>query len=343
MLLPTSKLFQTTDFKLSSGLILDDLHLAYETYGVRNAAGDNGILLCHGYTSSPHAAGDDKGWWHNLVGPGRAIDTDKYFVVCANMLGSTYGSTGPASIDPAIGKPYGLDFPEITTADMVAAQNLLLNYLGCGELAAVIGFSYGGFLTFEWGARHPNRMRALVPVATGISRRGDHNMILQMTDRFEKCSGWNGGQYYDDIKGSGVYDLLIEIREETLRNYGVEDFLLKELGDAKAAAAQLRQTAKAWAEEFDANSLIVLRKASMTHDVEPRAGNIKAPLLYVLSRTDALFPPSLAEPTMTLLKDAGINASYHELDSEYGHRGPTSDWQGWAPQLQAFLDKYAAR
>ena len=172
MLLSTSTLFEVESFKLELGGSLARLTLAYETYGSLNAAGDNAILLCHGYTSNPHAAGDEAGWWHNLIGPGKAMDTDRYFVICANMIGSAFGSTGPASTDPATGQPYGSHFPDITTSDMVAAQSLLLDHLGIGELAAVVGFSYGGYLTFQWAVSQPNRMRALVPVATWNRSRG---------------------------------------------------------------------------------------------------------------------------------------------------------------------------
>ena len=132
------------------------------------------------------------GWWENLIGPGRAIDTDRYFVVTPNMLGSAYGTTGPQSINPDTGKPYGPAFPEITTRDMIEAHCRLLAELGAKELAAVVGYSYGGYLTFQWGVTYPERMRSLVAVATGITGRGDESTVHELERHFEAAAGWNG-------------------------------------------------------------------------------------------------------------------------------------------------------
>ena len=341
MLLPTSKLFKAGEFTLELGGALGELALAYETWGVLNAAGDNAILLCHGYTSNPHAAGDSTGWWHNLIGPGRAMDTDKYFVVCANMIGSAYGSTGPGSTNPATGAPYGPDFPDITTGDMVRAQGMLLDDLGVGQLAAVVGFSYGGYLTFQWGVLHPTRMRALVPVASWNKSRGGPDSVTAIIDRFAECPGWNGGHYYGPEKESGVFDKLAAVRVDTLRSYGVDRALADKLGSADAATRGLEKLGRQWAGEFDANSLIVLRRAAILFNAWDNAANITAPLLYVLSNTDTRFPPDLADPTMAHLKASGVDARYVELDSPYGHRAPSEDWAKWAGDLEAFLDEHA--
>ena len=130
MILKTSTTFTHANFKLSTGKTLPTLTLAYETWGSLNTKGSNAILLCHGYTNHPHAGGDTNGWAHNLLGPGKAIDTDQYFVVCSNMLGSAFGSSGPSSLNPETGKPYGPDFPKYNTVDMIAAQRLLVDDLG---------------------------------------------------------------------------------------------------------------------------------------------------------------------------------------------------------------------
>ncbi|MBL4721895.1 MAG: alpha/beta fold hydrolase [Alphaproteobacteria bacterium] len=341
MLLSTSKIFKSQKFTLELGGALPDLALAYETYGDLNAAQGNAILLNHGYTSSPHAAGDAKGWWHNLIGPGRAMDTDKYCVICVNMIGSAYGSTGPGSIDPATGKPYGPDFPDITTGDMVRAQSLLLDDMGIDQLAAVVGFSFGGYLTFKWGVTYPDRMRALAPVATWNKSRGGPETVTAIEDRFSQCTGWNGGNYYGDEKGSGVFDMLTNVRVDTLRSYGIGRLLEDQLGSAEAATRGLEKLGRQWAGEFDANSLIILRKAAILFDAWDNAANIKAPVLYVLSNTDSRFPPNLAEPTMAHLKASGVDATYVEIDSPYGHRAPSEDWEKWAPDLTMFLNKHA--
>ncbi len=137
MALPSPKIFTSSLFPLERGGELAELRLAYETYGTLGPEGDNAILVCHGYTSSQHAAGDEDGWWQDLIGEGRTIDTGRYFVVSTNMIGSAYGSTGPATTNPDTAAPYGPDFPEITVGDMVAAQALLLDYLAVGQLGAV--------------------------------------------------------------------------------------------------------------------------------------------------------------------------------------------------------------
>jgi len=343
MLLSTSTLFEVESFKLELGGSLARLTLAYETYGSLNAAGDNAILLCHGYTSNPHAAGDEAGWWHNLIGPGKAMDTDRYFVICANMIGSAFGSTGPASTDPATGQPYGSHFPDITTSDMVAAQSLLLDHLGIGELAAVVGFSYGGYLTFQWAVSQPNRMRALVPVATWNRSRGGPETVTQIEDRFAQCPRWNGGDYYAEAEAAGVLDMLAQVRIETLRSYNVDVALRDQLGSEAAATAELEKRGRTWARQFDANSLIVLRRAAVIFNAWDNAANIKAPLLYVLANSDQRFPAAeLGEPTMAHLKACGVDAAYVEIDSPYGHLAPTEDWQKWAGDLAAFLDQHAA-
>ncbi len=341
MLLSTSTLFEIKNFELELGATLAPLVLAYETYGALNSAADNAILLCHGYTSNPHAAGDTAGWWHNLIGPGRAIDTERYFVVCSNMIGSAFGSTGPASIDPATGVPFGPNFPDITTRDMVRAQGLLLDHLGIGQLAAVVGFSYGGYLTFQWGVSEPERMRALVPVATWNRSRGGQESIREIEDYFAQCPGWNGGDYYDGEPDGGVLVTLAKQRVETLRGYGVDRALLDQLGSEEAATAELEDRGRKWAAQFDANALIVLRKAAVRFNAWDSAADTRAPVLYVLSNTDKRFPAGeLAEPTMAHLKASGVDASYVEIDSPYGHLAPTEDWQKWAGALEAFLDQH---
>ena len=314
MLLPTSTLFESGPLALERGGRLERLDIAYESWGRLDADGGNAILLAHGYTSNPHAAGPG-GWWEPLIGPGRAIDTDRWFVVCANMIGSAYGSSGPVRGEP---------FPDIEVADMVAAQHRLLEHLGVGRLAAAVGFSYGGHLVFEWGCRHPERVRALVPVATGIAGRMGEERAMALEARFAGL---------DDPTGE-----LERLRFETLERYGELDWLSERLGSREAGCRKVETLARKWAREFTPESLIVLARAAGRFDARPRAGAIGAPLLYVLSRSDALFPPALAAPTLALL---GANASWFEIDSPWGHRGPSHDWAKWAAPLAEFLRRHA--
>ena len=342
MLLPTSMSCELPGLTLAAGGRLEPLVIAYETWGSLSEAGDNGVLVCHGYTSSPHAAGDEEGWWQGLIGSGRTIDTDRYFVVCSNMIGSSYGSSGPPNIDPSTGEPYGPGFPIFTVADMVEAQKMLLDELGVTGLKCVIGYSYGGYLTFDWGARYPDFMQSLVVVASGIAGRGDEAMLTELKAEFDGCSGWNGGRYYGADPTGSVAAKLKEMRVATLRSYHTDRYLTDQLGDAAAAEDRLQELARTWAEGFDANALIALRRAAMAFDGRPGIGAIKAPLLYVLAKTDLLFGPELAEPTLALLESAGVHAEYVEINSPYGHHAPAVDWAKWAPDLAHFLGRFAA-
>jgi homoserine O-acetyltransferase len=332
--------FTAYGFRLQNGRVLPEMTLAYETYGRLAPDGRNAILVTHGFTSSGHAAGkyspNDKtsGWWDGLVGPGKAIDTNRYFVVSSNMLGSSYGTTGPASINPATGKRYGPDFPAISVRDIVEAQRLLLDALGVDHLVAVAGPSYGGFQAFQWAVAYPDFMSGIVPVVTQPRTRGMRS-TNELTSRFEKDPNWNGGWHYDR---GGIVPTLTEVRYETLLRYGANELLAVTIPDLAEREARLRDMAAAWAREFDPNSMITLRRALETFDTEPEFGRIRAKVLYVLSRTDKLFPPSIAPDVMDKLAKADVDAKYFEIDSEFGHLASGPEWAKWGPTLKAFLD-----
>src|SRR5207244_3854985 len=175
--------FTAYGFKLDSGRGLPEMSLAYETYGRLAPDGRNAILVTHGFTSSQHAAGKyspsdpTAGSWNGLIGPGKAIDTDRYFVVSSNMLGSSYGSTAPRSADPATGKPYGPDFPIITLRDIVTAQKAMLDSLGVRHLVAVAGPSFGGYQAFQWAVTFPDHMSGIVPVVTAPRVSGGEQAV----------------------------------------------------------------------------------------------------------------------------------------------------------------------
>lgn len=337
MLLPTSQTFTTENFKLSSGETLPELNVAYETWGTLAETGDNAILLCHGYTNHPHAGGDDTGWFHNLLGPGKAVDTEKYFVVCSNMLGSAYGTSGPASINPKTKNPYGPGFPSYTTLDMIEVQRTLIDSLGIKQLKAVMGYSYGGHLTFLWGATYPERMRCLVPIAGVIERKQTPEDVARIRARFEDCPGWNDGHYYENEPGGGVFEKLVEARMETLTKYGQGTYLAAQGHDLEDATAIIRARAEEWAMQFDANSLWVLYQAGLGSKAD--ASRIKAPLLNVLARTDSVVDVTLGQPTVDLLTKNGVDAQFLEIDTEYGHAGPMLDAHLWADELKAFLQR----
>ena len=333
------KSFTTTNFRLATGEVLPELKLTYETYGTLASDRRNAILVCHGYTSSQHAAGRDSagepGWWDGLIGPGKAIDTERYFVVSSNMLGSSYGSTAPLSINPRTRQPYGPDFPRHTVVDIVTAQRALLDSLGIGRLVAVAGPSYGGYQTFQWGVTFPNDMAGLVPTVTAPKAVNGEQMVMDLCSRFANAPGWNGGRHYGD---SRMTEFLTGVRVQTLKLYGVEAQLSARFPEAAAREAEIRKLAERWAKQFDPNSLIALAAARSHFDAEKDFAKIRAKVLYVLSRTDRIFPPSLAPDVMDKLKRAGVDARYVQIDSENGHLASGADWQKWAPALKAFVE-----
>src|SRR5258705_140472 len=197
-----SRTFTVQAFKLESGEVLHEMTLAYETYGRLAPDGRNAILVAHGFTSNHHAAGKHAvtdttvGWWDGLIGPGKAIDTDRYFVVSSNMLGSSFGSTAPKSTNPKTGKPYGPDFPDITLRDMVVAQKTLLEGLGVQHLVAVAGPSFGGYQTFQWAVTYPTFMNGAVVVVSAPKGSGGDAAVKTLQDRLATDPNWNGGPYF---------------------------------------------------------------------------------------------------------------------------------------------------
>ena len=342
-----SRLFTTRDFKLESGSVLPELTLAYETYGTLGPDGRNAVLITHGYTSSHHAAGTysatgaprglkptDVGSWDKLIGPSKPIDTDKLFVVSSNMLGSSYGSTSPRSIDPRTGKPYGPDFPRYTVADIVHAQKALLDHLGVKSLLAVAGSSYGGFQAFQWAVSYPTFMKGIVPGVTAPSSAGGPAATQKLVEQLATDPNWNGGRYYDN---GGVAGVMTKIRVATLKTYGAEASLAAKFPDAAQREAEIVKMAEPWVQAFDANSMVVLRQALETFDTTPKFSAIKARVLYVISRTDKLFPPAIAPGVMASLKAAGVDARYFEIDSELGHLASGPEGDKWGPALRQFM------
>jgi homoserine O-acetyltransferase len=335
--------FSFAGLPLLNGGTLPEVTLAYVTRGRLAPDGRNAILVTHGYTSGPRmiepGIASSEGAWSTLVGPGAPIDTNRYFVVCSNMLGSSYGSTNAASIDPSTGRPYGSAFPKITVADIVTAQKRLLEHLGVRHLRAVVGPSYGGFQAFQWAVTFPDFMDGVAPVVTSpLPPQSDR--VEGLLQWFEKDPNWNGGDYYDR---GGVHATLTALRVDTLTRYGLADSLSEQFPDPAERDRELRRIASAWADVFDANSLFILGGAMAAYDITKHYGRIKVPVLYVLSRTDALFPPSLAPGVMADLRAAGVDADYVEIDSEHGHLASGADAGKWAPALRDFIAKLEAK
>lgn len=323
--------------RLAGGDVLPECTIAYRSLGSLNASGDNAVLVLHGYTTGPamldEGANVAEGSWSGLVGPGKAIDTNRYFVVCPNMLGSSYGSTGPGSIDPDTGVPYGADFPAISVEDIVATQALLLESLGVRRLAAVVGPSFGGYQALQWAVMFPHLVEHVV---AAVSAPYNPASAVQSDGLLEKLGAqpeWNGGH---PAPGAMV-PFLTSLRVDTLTRYGVDAELRGRFPDDDARAAEIQRLAQDWAEGFDAGSLVTLARAAEGFDLRARLGELRAPLLLVLSRTDPVFSPALAREVAPLFDAAGARWSYLELDSELGHFASGADAALWAEDLRRFL------
>ena len=342
-----SKLFSARDFRLENGQSLPVLELAYETYGVLSPGRDNAVLVVHGYTSSHHAAGRNAkgkqgrgvaegvaGWFDGLIGPGKAVDTDRLFVISVNALGSAHGSTGPNAADPRTGKPYGPTFPDITMRDIVASQKLLVDSLGLKSLVAVIGPSMGGFQSFQWAASYPGFMKGIVASVTAPRSPAGLDRLEALKVRLASDPNWNGGWYYEN---AGIKQTLEELRFETLMNYGQNEILAETMPDPKAREAAIRASAKAWAQIYDGHSMVSLRRAIGTFNITADYANLKSKVLYVQSASDKLFDIALSPGYVSDMRKAGIDITYVELPSRKGHMASHADAALWAPILAAFM------
>lgn len=333
--------FTTYGFRLQSGKTLPEMTLAFETYGRLAPDGRNAILVTHGGTGGPHMAGKysptDRapGAWDTLIGPGKAIDTNTYFVVSSNVLGSSYGSTAPASINPATGKRYGPDFPEISMHDIVTAQRTLLRGLGVHRLVAVVGPSYGGFQAFQWSVSYPDEMAGIAAVITAPRDDRGESAVQALVDRFATDPNWNGGWHYER---GGIPGTLTALRIETLTRYGWNEILAEKFPTQAERDAEIRRRAEPWAKEFDPNSMVTMRRAAVRYNAEKDFSKIRAKVLYVLSRSDKLFPPSIAPDVMDKLAKAGVDAKYFEIDTDFGHSATGVEWAKWGPTLKAFVE-----
>ncbi len=343
-----SKIYNAGEFTLESGLSLPALQLAYETYGELAPQHDNAILVVHGYTSSHHAAGryapgksargvkpDAVGWYDALIGPGKAVDTDRYFVVSVNALGSAHGSTGPNCTDPGTGRPYGPTFPEITMRDIVAAEKRLVDSLGIERLVAVLGPSMGGFQSFQWAASYPGFAKAIAAAVTAPRSPSGLGQLDPLQRTLSGDPNWNGGWYYDN---GGIGATLQEMRFDTLMNYGMNEILAPTIPDPVDRKAAIRADAAAWAQIYDGHSLVVLRRAIGTFDITDEYAALRpTKVLYVQSPSDTVFDIAQSPRYVTDMRQAGVDITYVELPTDKGHMASHADAALWAPILGAFL------
>jgi homoserine O-acetyltransferase len=337
-------IFHTRDFLLSNGARLAELQVAYIMYGTPTSDFDNVILATHGITST-HLGGDEptldrrRGWWHEIIGSGKLFDTDRYCIVASNILGSCYGTTGPASIDPATGEPYGADFPEISYEDIVHAQYLMLRSLDVKKLVAVAGASVGGFQAFQWAVSYPDLMSGIIALDTGpwdTMNIGDS--IPGLMETLATDPNWNGGKYYSR---GGLVGTLTDIRIRTLRSYGIAEKLAASHRPEEIESV-IELTAQQWAEEFDAHALLRQMQAWANFDLRGQLDRIQASVLYVLCDTDEIFPSSIGRKVTSALQKAGVDTTFHEIKSTLGHYATAEEPEKWIPVAKRFLQDLSA-
>jgi homoserine O-acetyltransferase len=328
-------IFEQRDVRLRCGAALPRVVTAYRTRGRLAADRDNVILITHGYTGGPEMIDDDcdnPDGWGELIGPGKVIDTDRYFVICPNVLGSSYGSTNASSIDPATNRPYGSRFPDITVADIVAGQRALLSHLGIDRLVAVIGPSFGGAQVLQWGVDYPDAMKGLVPVITAPIMPGLD--IAALKAELDAVPEFFQGDYYG--RGDMTRHLAAK-RIGGMQVFGADAALSARFPDPEQRKAEIARLAQAWAHTFDANSLLIVGRAMASFDVRERLSTIRVPLLYVLSRSDLLFPATLAPGVMKAMRESSVDARFVMIDSDHGHFASSTDAAKWAGPLRVFL------
>jgi len=330
--------------ELACGKTLAPIDVAYETYGKPDARGDNVVLICHALSGNAHVAGlnspnDHKpGWWDNMVGPGKGIDTNKYFVICPNFLGGCSGTTGPSSINPKTGKPYGLDFPIITIADMVKVQKLLLDKLGVKKLLAVIGGSIGGMQVLQWAISYPDFVKAAIPIAT-TSHLSAQSIAFDAVGRNAILAdpNFSDGQYHNKgqpAEGLGIARMIGHITylsEESMREkFGrklrtAEDYKY-DFASEFAVETYLDYQGQSFVERFDANSYLYITKASDYFDLTKDYGslqqafsNTKSRFFVVSLSSDWLFTPAQSRAIAEAIAANRKDISYCNITSPYGH------------------------
>ncbi|MCL2334939.1 MAG: homoserine O-acetyltransferase [Endomicrobia bacterium] len=325
---------------LESGKELADVTVAYETYGKLSEAKDNAVLIVHAFTGDAHAAGfhkgDDKpGWWDNMIGPGKAFDTDKYFIICSNVLGGCSGTTGPSSINKKTGKPYALEFPVITIVDMVAAQKKLIDFIGIKKLLSVAGGSMGGMQVLQWAVSYPESVASAIPIATTMKHSPQQiafNEVARQSIMGDVA--WNNGNYYD--KGQPERGLAVarmvghitymsdkSMEEKFSRNLKDKAYSFSFASDFEVEG-YLRYRGDSFVRRFDANSYLYITKAMDYFDVSGKkfvheAKKKDINFLVISFKSDWLYPSYQSEEIVKQLKLKGYNATYIEIKSTYGH------------------------
>jgi homoserine O-acetyltransferase/O-succinyltransferase len=345
---------------LKSGVKLGPITLAYETYGKLNADKSNAILVFHALTGDAHAAGWHEGakapgWWDDMIGPGKAFDTDKYFVICSNVLGGCKGSTGPSSINPVTEKPYGLSFPVITIEDMVVAQRHLIDHLGIKQLLCATGGSMGGLMALKWAVLYPDRLKSSILIATNYRHTAQQIALHEVARQAIMADpNWQNGEYYGKAlpaQGMSVSRMIGHITYMSERSME-EKFGRKLQGKEKVGydfshdfevESYLRYRGASFVQRFDANSYLFLSKAldyfdlAEDSDLQKVFKGVHSKFLIVTFTSDWLYPSYQSKEMVKAMKANDIDVSYIEIETNYGHDSFLVEIDGQSKLVKHFL------
>ena len=361
---PVARFGPDTPLLMDCGVVLDHWQIAYRTYGTLNAEKSNGILVCHALTGDQYVASRNPitgkgGWWTAMIGPGKPVDTDRFFVICANVIGGCTGTTGPASTNPATGKPWGLSFPVVTIRDMVRAQAALIDSLGIETLFCVAGGSMGGMQVLQWAASYPNRVFSALPLATG-AKHSAQNIAFHEVGRQAVMADpeWRQGRYLEEgtrpAKGLSVARMgahITYLSEQALqRKFGrsLQDRDAVRFGfDADfQVESYLRHQGSTFVDRFDANSYLYITRAMDYFDLAAAHGGVlanafkgSATRFCLFSFTsDWLFPTRESRLVVHALNAAAANVSFVEIESDKGHDAFLLDEPELFAIVRGFLD-----
>ena len=355
----------TAPFTFETGQSIPGFTLRYETYGHLNADRSNGILICHALSGDHHCAGihslrDRKtGWWNNMIGPGKAIDTNRFFVICSNSIGGCKGSTGPTSINPLTGRPYNLDFPRVSIRDMVRTQKHLIDHLGLNGLDAVVGGSMGGMQVLQWGIEYPGFVRRLLPMAT-TSCQGTQSIAFNVVGRraIMEDPGWLNGNYEPEAGprvGLAIARMMAHITY--LSDKGMDQkFGRRKLKTPRSGSpfsvdfeveSYLTHQGRAFIDRFDANTYLYFTGALDYFDLAGQYGSLEVAFEKLASRvlvvgftSDWLFPPEQNREIVLAMLRTGKDASYAEVEMDLGHDSFLVESPNLYELVRAFLDEY---
>lgn len=334
---------ENKDFILESGKKFGPITLCFETYGKLNEDKNNCIFITHALTGDSHPArhtkDDVEGWWEDFVGPGKIFDTNKYFLICSNVLGGCSGSTGPSSINPETGTPYGLSFPIITIKDMVNAQKKIFEYLGIDRLLAVVGGSMGGFQALQWAVSYPDFMDGVINLASPLNLGAEAIGINHIMRRSIMCDpNWNNGNYYNSnipFNGLSIARMIAMLTYQTrdlinkkfsrkTKNNSIDFY--ESLDAEFEIDSYLNYQGKKLVDRFDANTYLYITRAMDLFDLrreygsyETALGGIRSSLLLASISSDALFHINELKKARDILNLSGVDLEYHEIQSNCGH------------------------